>query len=370
MPLLHELLRKYIDGSLTETEKRTLYDLLRKGTADEALEEMIDNQFREWGKAQVHPFRWRRWLVAACLVSVLGGAAFLTWRTRNASGTVSSRYGNEVYPGGNRASLTLANGHVIDLDSAASGLLQRQGSAVVSKQRNGQLRYATVKPSGGALSPAGINILATPKGGQYEVVLSDGTRVLLNAASSLQYPTAFQGQERVVLLTGEAYFQVAKDAARPFFVETENMRVQVLGTSFDIMAYDNEPTVRTTLLEGKVREVGEGGDSLTLAPGQQAVLQRSGNRLTKEPVDTDEVVAWKEGLFLYSSRVDIPTIMRQLERWYDIDVHYEGKIPEQTFYGGIQRNFPLSKVLSILERTGVRFRIEGKEITVLDSPEK
>lgn len=440
MAYLQELFRKYVDGSLTETERQELYHLLQKGMADEAMREMIDRQFCEWsGGAAEDPLLGeqlfaqlesrigeedrrrpaerrrsvvvtgmsfvKRFAVAACLL-IAAGMAFVTWRHAaffRSGGVVANK--NDVMPGGNRASLTLANGTVIDLDSSGSGLLTRQGSVAVSKQGNGQLVYrvgAGTEGGGAAGATAGgtgrtgapvekglpaveqMNVLATPRGGQYEVILPDGTRALLNAASSLRYPTAFTGKERKVTLTGEAYFEVIKEPGKPFVVETANMRVQVLGTSFDIMAYDNEATVRTTLLTGKVKEIsggpgrlaGQGAqtgqdgfageDSVTLAPGQQAVLRRDGERLTREVIDTDEVIAWKDGLFLYSNRVDIPTIMRQLERWYDIDVHYEGGAPAQTFYGGIQRSLPLSKVLSILERTGVKFKVEGKDITVLN----
>ena len=419
MAYLQELFRKYVDGSLTETERQELYNLLQKGMADEAMREMIDRQFREWsGGAAGDPLLGerlfaqmesriaegrrpegfqpeeghrlggiagrvflKRFAVAACLL-IAAGMAFLTWRHATffrSAGVMANK--NDVMPGGNRASLTLANGTVIDLDSSGSGLLTRQGSVAISKKGNGQLIYTAGGRTGEAgtraASPAGeqMNVLATPRGGQYQVILPDGSRALLNAASSLRYPTVFTGKERKVTLTGEAYFEVTKDPGKPFVVETINMRVQVLGTSFDIMAYENEAAIRTTLLTGKVKEIsgghgslaGQGADSITLAPGQQAVLRRDGDRLTREVIDTDEVIAWKEGLFLYSNRVDIPTIMRQLERWYDIDVHYQGAVPAQTFYGGIQRSLPLSKVLSILERTGVKFKVEGKDITVLDS---
>jgi transmembrane sensor len=443
MPYLKELFRKYVDGSLTEAERQELYDLLLKdhlsktGMADEVMREMIDRQFREWSEGESvdpslgerlfeqlagrmerspldrlsgnprveertqaeHPcgamvvrrsfrplFKWLT--VAACLL-IAAGAAFVVSRRKDSlsrTGEVSFRYRNDVAPGGNRASLTLTDGTVIDLDTTHSGLLTRQGNIVVSKQGNGQLLYAATKALPGSgpsayaasrfahpgtvfpLPPADeMNVLTTPRGGQYQVVLPDGTRVLLNAASSLRYPMAFRGKERTVVLTGEAYFEVASDAGKPFLVKAAGMRVQVLGTSFDVMAYDNEAMVRTTLLTGKVKEICQEHDSVMLAPGQQAVLHRGSNRLTREVIDTDEVVAWKEGLFLFSNRVDIPTIMRQLERWYDINVHYEGAVPAQTFYGGIQRSLPLSKVLSILERTGVRFKIEGRDITVLDS---
>jgi transmembrane sensor len=408
MSYLQELFRKYVEGALTETERRELYNLLQKGMADEALREMIDQQFREWSEdertdsllgkrlfeqmenridlmeqlqsslypqsdevaGKSFPAAFKRLIVAACLLLVAGGTAMVIWHSKRSSPLsekIADLYKNDIKPGGNKASLTLANGTVIDLDSIHNGLFTRQGSVAVSKQGNGQLLYTVGSAS---LAADEMNVLATPRGGQYQVILPDGTKALLNAASSLRYPTAFTGKERRVILTGEAYFEVAKDPRRPFLVEAANMRVQVLGTSFDIMAYDNETMVRTTLLTGKIKEISQGHDSLTLAPGQQAVLRRGGSQLTREVTDTDEVIAWKDGLFLYSNRVDIPTIMRQLERWYDIHVHYQGAVPAQTFYGGIQRSLPLSKVLSILERTGVKFKIEGQDITVLDSPDE
>lgn len=379
MPSIEELFKKYVDGSLTEAEMVQLQQLLREEGTMEAL---IDRQFQE-GKemdgmdprvgedmferisgrmgsegSSSHRFLFR-WLAAACFIGAIGAAGLL-WHERShtpATNTLAAR--RDISPGGNRASLTLADGSVIDLDTTRSGLLVRQGNTDIRKQADGQIRYAAAKKSG---DPVEINVLATPRGGWYKVTLSDGTSVTLNAASVLHYPTSFTGKDRTVTLEGEAYFDVAQDAKKPFFVKTKEMRVQVLGTRFDIMAYEEEPAVKATLLSGKIS-----ADSLLLGPGQQAVLYREDHRLTREPADTDEVIAWTEGLFLCSERMDVPTIMRQMERWYDVSVRYEGQVPAQTFYGGIQRSLPLSKVLSILEKAGIRCRVDGKEIVVLDS---
>jgi len=286
---------------------------------------------------------------------------------------------HDALPGGNKATLTLADGTVIDLDKATNGTIATQGKTTVSKRMDGQLEYKGINsPLTIDHSPT-YNTLSTPHGGQYFLVLPDGSKVWLNAASSIRYPTAFTGNERLVELTGEAYFEISKNPNMPFRVHFTSPSpgggdregsVEVMGTHFNVNAYPDEETIRTTLLEGKVKvtnqSVPPGGSNLQSAviqPGQQAVFTRNA-RLTIHDVDTEEAVAWKNGLF-YFDNVDIQAIMRQLARWYKVQVVFKGKIPARRFAGQVSRNANLSQVLKILELSKVHFTVENDIVTVL-----
>lgn len=266
---------------------------------------------------------------------------------------------NDIAAGGNKAILTLADGRKIVLDSTQNGALTNQGGVMVTKN-DGELSY-----QGGQQNDNSVvyNIISTPKGGQYQLVLADGTKVWLNAASSLKYPTAFNGNDRVVELNGEGYFEVAHNASKPFHVKVNDMYVRVLGTHFNINSYSDEPSIKTTLLEGRVM-VKKGDKFVYLNPGQQAVTTTSKNDLrVQSNVDVDEVIAWKNGKFSFNS-ADIRTIMRQAARWYDVDVVYEGTTGE-TFSGNPSRSENISQLLKILEATGkVQFEIKDKQVIV------
>jgi transmembrane sensor len=281
-----------------------------------------------------------------------------------------SRFKNDVQPGGNKAVLVLANGQSIVLDSANNGMLATQGGMKVIKLSNGQLAYRAGQ--GDLDSPPVYNTISTPRGGQYELVLQDGTRIWLNAESSIRFPTVFTGKDRSVELSGEAYFEVAPRAANPFKIymlnqppgtEKNRKEIDVLGTKFNVMAYEEEKVIRTTLLEGAI-EVGDESGKDLMKPGQQAEWQpaASGVRITDD-ADIDAAVAWKNGFFSFD-RSDIRTIMRQLSRWYDLKVTYKDAGTAKTFWGGIQKDLPLSDVLRILEKSGVEFSIDGKNVIV------
>ncbi|GAA3919335.1 DUF4974 domain-containing protein [Chitinophaga oryziterrae] len=268
-----------------------------------------------------------------------------------------------ITPGGNRAVLVLADGTQIPLDSAVNGTLAQQGNTQIIKPGSGHLTYT----HNGATPNAEVqyNTLRTPRGGQFQLQLQDGTKVWLNAASSLKYPTAFTGKERNVELTGEAYFEVAHSSALPFRVNinTGPMKVDVLGTRFNIMAYEEEELVKTTLLEGAVKVTGN-GSAKRLQPGQGASLNRhNGTMEVLDHVNTEEAVAWKNGSFQFEGN-DIQSVMRQIARWYDVDVVYKAPVPAH-FRGIIPRNAEVSQLLHTLELTGeVHFEIRGKQIIV------
>jgi len=301
-------------------------------------------------------------VAATVLIFILPGIYFLI-HSKPDSGTLISKnktYQNDVQPGGNKATLTLGNGSQIILSNAKNGILARQGNASIVKLANGQVAYNKTMTG---TATGEYNTLTTPRGGKYDLTLSDGTRVWLNAASSITYPTVFTGEERRVTITGEAYFEVTKDKKMPFKINVNGQEeVQVLGTHFNIMAYGNEPVIKTTLLEGSVKIV-KGRTTGILKPGQQAQLTHTGQFLIVDDIDINEAVAWKNGQTLFINE-DIQTIMRQVSRWYDIDVEYQGDMPARLFTGGISRESNLSALLRILELSKIHFKITSSKIIV------
>lgn len=266
----------------------------------------------------------------------------------------------DVAPGGDRAILTLADGSTIVLNQAEDGTLATQGNSRITKQ-SGSLAYSTTAASG--ISPL-YNTITTPRGGTYLLTLSDGTRIWLNAASSIRFPVIFTGDERRVAMTGEVYFEVAKNAARPFRVEVKDrsMEVEVLGTHFNINAYTDETSIETTLLEGSVKVSGAGKQAV-LKPGQQSQFSPA-SLLSVREADTDQAIAWRNGLFQFSN-AEITELMRQLSRWYDIEVKYEGVMPAIRTTGKAPRNISLASLLKILELSGIHYKIEEGKLIVM-----
>lgn len=303
------------------------------------------------------------WAAACALVLVIGGV-YLGRYSRSGHTVVVSAppkpASTVISPGKNGAILTLSDGSTIALDSLGNGkIATQQGSDVFIRQ--GKLTYAVASASSG--EPA-YNTLSTPKGRQYHIQLPDGTEVWLNAASSLHYPTLFSGADRVVDVTGEAYFEVAKDAAHPFKVRLGKSQIDVLGTNFNVNAYNNEPAIATTLLEGSVRFSTGDGKSQLLKPGEQTRFDQATQALTlTDTVTISSVVAWKNGIFDFNN-MGLREVMQQLERWYDIDVKYEKKVPKISFYGKMTKNIQLADLLTILERSKVHFQVEGRTLIV------
>ena len=272
---------------------------------------------------------------------------------------------NDIAPGGNKAVLTLSDGSSIVLDSAANGTLTQQGNIKVQKLDNGQLAYIVNGKQVTENDEAFYNTISTPRGGQYQVTLADGTQVWLNAASSIRFPVVFTGAERKVEITGEVYFEVSKNAAIPFKVKTAASEVEVLGTHFNVNAYDDEAAVKTTLLEGSVKIIAAGQPIKYLQPGQQSAINKQGTITVLNNADTEEVLAWKNGRFQFNS-ADLKSILRQISRWYDVDVVYKGNV-NLHFTGQLTRNDNVSKVFEELVLTGeVHFKIEGKKIIVTE----
>jgi ferric-dicitrate binding protein FerR (iron transport regulator) len=253
----------------------------------------------------------------------------------------------------------------IVLDNVKNGSITQQGNVTISKLTDGQLAYhSSNEKSSGVL----YNSITTPRGGQYQLILSDGSKVWLNAASSIRFPTRFNGTERKVEISGEAYFEVSKNAAIPFkvYIKTsdgEDEIVEVLGTHFNINSYGDEFDIKTTLLEGSVK-VSKGKNRQTLTPGQQADLKNNGLLYLIKDANIDEVMAWKNGKFQFDEATDLTTIMKQIARWYDIEIEYKEKITSH-IGGSISRDVNISEVLEMLEMTGtLKFQINGKKVIV------
>lgn len=332
----------------------------------------------EAGKKTVY-----RWSISvAAAIMIIAGAGLFYYPQKRISHPTANHITNDIAPGGNKAVLTLANGKKISLTDADNGTLAEQAGIRITKTADGQLVYEVRHLEGGRSERSlhavemTYNTIETPRGGQYQLILPDGSKVWLNAASSLKYPVSFASfKERKVELNGEAYFEVAKDKSHPFVVNTDKQVVEVLGTHFNINSYEDEEAVKTTLIEGSVHVFVNSGTvgksdkideaaqnaGIVLKPNQQSILR--GNDFNVKKVNTEESIAWKNGFFNFT-HADLETVMRQLSRWYDVDVVYEGEIPPETFTGKVYRDMNLSKVLEILTYARVNFRIEGKKMII------
>lgn len=386
---LQYLLEKFNAGTATPEEMKELENWYKQlhitdeHFAEEDAEEFKDQMLVVFRQRLAHqdkkvvampPLRLGRKIAAAAAILVLVsiGIFYLTRPVKQEQVVKDTAPGKspDVLPGGNHATLTMADGSSILLDTAKLGGLAQQGISAIHKPVDGLLVYEPTETP--AKDNAGINTIRTPRGGQYQVKLPDGTKVWLNAASSIQFPVSFAGNTRSVSITGEVYFEVAAygkaSAAEgaqekiPFIVNVANKsEVEVLGTHFNINAYDDEAAVKTTLLEGSVK-VRTGNQSKVLSPGQQAQITSNNFSILNE-ADVEEAVAWKNGLFKFND-VDIQAILRQAARWYDVEVEMRGTDNGERFRGKISRDVKLSEFLRILEVNQVPFQLEGKKIII------
>lgn len=388
------LFSRYYDNMATEEEKKELFFLLNT-TDDKRLSELIEQAwetqsldsrvfspdkskeildkilFKHMQDDELSTsdkgvfYLWRRFAAAAAVIVFLSfGTYFITKKSDNSEpvAKTKSQHVNDLLPGGNKAVLTLGDGSTIILEDASNGVLAKQGNIVVNKTDDGQLIY-TAQNTNSDIKSIEVNKISTPRGGQYQVVLPDGSKVWLNAASSISFPTVFTGKERKVEIQGEAYFEVAKNASMPFIVKTTKAEIEVLGTHFNVMAYEDEDAFETTLLEGSIKMKYEKSADI-LKPGEQAVLNDKGDVKILDNIDVSESVAWKNGLFEFND-ASIETIMREVSRWYDVNVSYEETMPLRQFTGKISRNVKASVLFDMLQYTGVKFRIEGKNVVLI-----
>jgi hypothetical protein len=307
---------------------------------------------------------WSKIAVAASITLIIGFSLYsvFTNRYKVVPKMVKTQL-HDVPPGGNNAVLTLANGAKIILNNAKKGLLTRQGNVKVSKTTEGLLVYKTNRDDT-ASDDAQFNTINTPKGGQYEVILPDGTKVWLNALSYLRFPANFSGKTRQVEISGEAYFEVARNPAKPFIVKSTRAEITVLGTHFNVNDYPDEAFSKTTLLEGSVKIKGKRSVG-TLKPGDQALLNEGVEMKIAKDVDLDEAVAWKNGIFEFN-KADITSIMRQTSRWYDIEVSYASPPSQVLYKGRISRNVNLSEMLSMIKYMGINYTFDGRKLTIKD----
>jgi len=379
---LTQILKKYRKGEATSEERFFLEayynafelneDVITEDNEAEyaglkaAIKITVDQRIELYQKKQV-PGKvrsmWIRYVAAASILIFISFGSYLIISTHKAknAGTAHNAF-KGIVPGGNKAILTLANGLMIALDDAMKGEIAKQAGVTITKTADGQLVYHAA--AGDSSQGKSVeNTISTPRGGQYKVILPDGTAVWLNAASSITYPTQFKSTERVVSLTGEAYFEVTKNKQAPFKVKSALQTIEVLGTHFNINAYADEAVVATTLLEGSVKVTSASASAL-ISPGEQALISRVGEgSIAKRQVNTDKEVAWKNGVFSFEGE-DIRSIMRQVGRWYDIEVAYAGNIPQEKYFGEISRSSSLADVFKILELNNLRFNVEGKTVTV------
>jgi hypothetical protein len=368
--VLKDLIREEIE--ITE-----IHHKIEEKKADEIFNKIIRiaNADKAGDFYSIKNYSLMRWVAAAAVLIAIAGGAYLFSNQKDTKAIAkiaekSKPVANDLAPGHAGAILTLSNGKTIILDSAHNGLLANQGNTNIVKE-NDRVSY---DGNNKAADEIMYNTMTTPKGRQFQLVLSDGSEVWLNAASSITFPTAFDSKERKVEITGEAYFEI-----KPVFVSKSTMEkvpftvvinspsgekseIQVLGTHFNVNAYNNEEAIKTTLLEGSVK-VTDNNSSVMIKPGQQAVLDRQKDKISVSNADVEQAVAWKNGYFSFKNAT-IETIMRQVERWYDVNVEYIGKKPEGHYRGEVPMNVNASEMLKVLEVSGIHFKIDGKKILI------
>jgi len=392
------LLIKYLDGKCSGEEQSMVEDWfaqLEYRTPPPSHEQMINAHTTVWSKMQgKRPGKmtliYKLGAIAALLTIVALGYLYLRKALTNQN-TIHNKQAEIIRPGTNKATLTLSDGSTITLNDAINGEIANQDGIEISQTADGPVVYGprhlqggmTERPISGRSLPAVemtgrvamTNTLSTPKGGQYQIHLPDGTKVWLNAASKLIYPVSFNGrEERRVQLSGEAYFEVAKDKTHPFIVKSTGQEIKVLGTHFNVNSYPDESNTKTTLLEGSVaihrngRDTGPDqgshtGEEIILKPGQQSILTCQGVKVTQANIK--EAMAWKEGKFGFNDAT-INEVMLKITRWYNIEVRYDGQVTSERFNGTISRNNNMTEVLKMLERTStVHFKVEGRRVVVM-----
>jgi ferric-dicitrate binding protein FerR (iron transport regulator) len=370
---LNELLERHRTGKSTPQDKAFLesWYLTHNQSSPFIMKEEdrasdVDQVWTHIQPDQIYPKKINSWYpiaaAAAVLIFISVGSYF--WLHKKNKASINTIAKNDITPGKNQATLTLANGKKLVLGDVVTGQLAREAGVIISKTRNGELIYTARTVTGKGLLSTAFNELETSRGQQYQVVLPDGSHVWLNAASSLKYPVVFGGKERLVELKGEAYFEVSHNKAMPFKVKTPQQVVEVLGTHFNVDAYSDEKATATTLMEGSVKVTAVANHkNIVIKPGQQSTVSASG--VNVQQVDTDEAIAWKNGYFQLNDE-NLESIMRKVSRWYNVDVEYIDNAPQSlVFSGTVSKYKNVSQVIKILELTNeVHFKIDGNRIIV------
>lgn len=377
-----ELILKHLRGELTAREEAELAGWLAADPGHQQLFDSLQEQVQQeqhllffasvdtgaaWQKVAARTRAsapqtkgWQElgaWQYAAAVAGLLISLLTLIQLLRPPAPVAAGKHQQQVAPGGDRARITLADGTVIDLEEMANGAARESNGLRVTKKPGQVMLQFTGTPASQANT---FTTIATPAAGQYQLVLPDSSKVWLNAASCLRLPASFNVRERVVELSGEAYFEVARQRL-PFRVKTHGATVEVLGTHFNVMAYEQEASVNTTLVEGSVK-VSQGTCSRVIVPGQQV---RAGERFEVAEADIEEVLAWKNGFFQFNNMA-LAVVMRQIERWYDVEIVYQAGVPDKHFTGLISRKTPLPQVLNMLEVSGeINFKLEERSVLVL-----
>jgi transmembrane sensor len=387
-----ELFQLYLSNQCSPQQMKELFDFIKKNSADRLLLKELNHEFETAFKDEdfqekpdsdnvnfqpknpvIIPLYKRPWVKAAAAVILFIISIGSYWMLSNnnvkqelVKKEAIIKPGALIYPGSNKAVLTLANGQHIILDSTTNGVIALQGNSKIIKDENGLIKYDsagqhTVNES------AFFNTVSTPNGGQYQLILPDGSKVWLNAASSIRFPARFSGSERKVEITGEVYFEVVKNAGMPFKVGVnKEEEIEVLGTHFNVTAYSDESNIRATLLEGSIKIKNREAVNF-IKPGQQAILRSNGNTDIVNNVNLDHEIAWKNGLFDFDND-NLPDIMRRLSRWYNVEIIYSGEIPKGHYVGAVRRQANITEVLKMLELAGdVRFSIVGNKILVKEN---
>jgi transmembrane sensor len=390
---LRYLFEGHIKNILTPEEKKELMSILNNIDNSNGVDEMIQQLWLDNGEADalVDAEGERRiqnvmklvapaakfktikrltqygWLKAAAvlIVALSAGLLFMNRRNKVSHAPVLAKNTHaEIHPGGNKAYLTIANGARIVLNDIKNGSVAVQSGVQVSKVKNSVLVYQPKNDTSNPDAAIQLNTITTPRGGQYQVILADGTKAWLNAASSIKFPVAFNGPERKVEITGEVYFEVTKNKAKPFIVSANNVNVRVLGTHFNVSAYPDDPSVITTLMEGSVR-MSKGTAAALLVPGQQGIAMNNKENITLQPANIEATEAWRKGLFIFHDE-SIVNVMKIMARWYDVDVEYQGNIRDKEFGGSISKSNNINVLLDNMSLTGaIHYKIEGRRIIVM-----
>ncbi|MFD2584242.1 FecR family protein [Pedobacter vanadiisoli] len=378
------LLEKYLAGKSTRKEELLLDEYYKRleamsdvelsGQQENLLKDSILKKIRSTidateNKPQQMPKRSLRiWYAAASVLVMIAVGSFFI-HTDKKTAMVSNLPGNikpeDIRPGSNKAVLTLSNGKQIVLNNPQTGVLAKEGTARIIKKENGELVYDPEDKATGQNEQPVYNTITVPRGGQYQVVLADGSKVFLNAASSLTYPTRFSGRYRNVELKGEGYFEVAKNAAMPFIVTANDVQVRVLGTHFNISAYADDASITTTLIEGAV-SLNKGKLSKLLAPGQQGISAFNNPEILVQPANIEQTMGWVKGNFVFKD-LNIKEVMKIASRWYDIEVEYRGNAQSKKFGGTTSRFSDITELLNYMKITGgVNYKIEGRRVILMN----